>query len=129
MSLSLKRSCLSFACAVFCGTAAFTTLLPAAHADYTGPSEVRQYRTVADILNDPVEDTYVTLRGHITLQLTDKTYQFSDGTGTILVRIGPKEFGGQRIDDKTPVEIWGDTHQDPHRQPWRIDVKRLTVVR
>ena len=84
---------------------------------------------VEEILKNPVDDTYVTLKGNITTQLTDKMYRFTDGTGSINAKIGPKEFAGQRIDDKTRVEIWGEVHNDPLRKDLHLDVKRLSVLR
>ena len=119
--------------AIACGAvllvgASVMCAMNAARAEYVGPSQVKQYKNVAEILKDPVDDVHVTLKGRIPMQLTDKTYQFTDGTGTIDAKIGPKEFAGQRIDANTPVEIWGEVDKDLMQKP-RIDVKRLTVIR
>ncbi len=127
------RKLASRSLAVVCGATILAAsgmmgVMNAAHAEYVGPSKVRQYKNVAEILREPVDDTYVTLRGKIIMQLTDKMYQFSDGSGVVNAKIGPKEFGGQRIDANTPVEIWGKVDKDLMRAP-EIDVKRLTVIR
>ena len=91
------------ASATFLAASGMLCSMNAAYAQYVGPSQVRQYNNVAEILKNPVDDTYVTLKGNITTQLTDKMYRFTDGTGSINAKIGPKEFAGQRIDDKTRV--------------------------
>lgn len=127
------RKLASRSLAVVCGATILAAsgmmgVMNAAHAEYVGPSKVRQYKNVAEILREPVDDTYVTLRGKIIMQLTDKMYQFSDGSGVVNAKIGPKEFGGQRIDANTPVEIWGNIHEDPMRKDLHLDVKRLTIV-
>lgn len=117
------------ASATFLAASGMLCSMNAAYAQYVGPSQVRQYNNVAEILKNPVDDTYVTLKGNITTQLTDKMYRFTDGTGSINAKIGPKEFTGQRIDDKTRVEIWGEVHNDPLRKDLHLDVKRLSVLR
>ena len=113
--------------AVFLVASSVMCAMNAAHAQYAGPSQVKQYKNVAEILKDPVDDVYVTLKGKIPMQVSNKTYQFTDGTGTIDARIGPKEFAGQRIDANTQVEIWGEVDKDVMQKP-KIDVKRLTVI-
>ncbi len=100
----------------------------AAHAQYVGPSQAASYRNVAAILQNPVDDARVTLRGKITSRLSNDRYQFNDGTGTIQVEIDEEDFAGQRIDANTPVEIYGKVDKDWMRAP-EIDVKRITIVR
>lgn len=119
--------------AVVCGAtilaASSMGIMNVAHAEYVGPSKIRQYNNVAEILKSPVDDTRVTLRGKVIMQLSEKMYQFSDGTGVINAKIGPKEFDGVNVDANTPVEIWGKIHEDSMKKDLHIDVRRLNVVR
>ena len=114
--------------AVLIGASGIMCALNTAQAQYVGPVEMQSYKNVAGILKNPVDDTIVTLRGNITKQTGHDMYRFSDGSGTINAKIGPKEFAGQQIGANTRVEIWGEV--DPSRdKPVKIDVKRLTVVK
>ena len=96
-------------------------------AQYVGPTHKSIYGSVADVLKNPIKDVRVTLRGKILSRLSHDRYEFSDGTGTIMVEIDDEDFAGQRVDDKTTVEIWGEVDKDLLR-PAEIDVKRLTVI-
>ena len=127
------RKLASRSLAVVCGATILAAsgmmgVMNAAHAEYVGPSKVRQYKNVAEILREPVDDTYVTLRGKIINRIANDMYQFTDGTGTIKVEIDEEDFAGQRVDANTQVEIWGKVDKDLMRAP-EIDVKRLTVIR
>ena len=55
----------------------------------------------------------------------------ADQKAEVLIEALPwlEEFAGQRIDDKTRVEIWGEVHNDPLRKDLHLDVKRLSVLR
>lgn len=99
-----------------------------ASAQYVGPSQATSYNNVADVLKNPVDDVYVTLRGKLVSRLSHDKYQFSDGTGTITAEIDDKYFAGQRVDANTQVEIWGEIDKDLMRAP-EIDVKRITIIR
>ena len=100
----------------------------AANAQYVGPNQTASYNNVADVLKNPVDDAYVTLRGKIVSRISGDKYQFSDGTGTITAEIDDKYFAGQRVDANTRVEIQGEIDKDLMRTP-EIDVKRVTVIR
>ena len=129
MFKKIAISSFAIACgAVFLVGSSVMCAMNAAHAQYTGPSQVKQYKNVAEILKDPVDDVYVSLKGKIPMQLSNKMYQFTDGTGTIDVKIGPKEFAGQQVNANTQVEIWGEVDKDLMQKP-KIEVKRLTVIR
>lgn len=129
MFKKIAISSFAIACgAVFLVITSVMCAMNAAQAQYVGPSQIKQYQNVAEILKDPVDDVYVSLKGTIARQVSNKIYQFTDGTGTIDVKIGPKEFAGQRVDANTRVEIWGEVDKDLMQKP-KIDVKHLTVIR
>ncbi len=50
--------------AAFMAASGILCTMSTAHAQYVGPSQVKPYRNVAEILKDPADDTHVTLRGH-----------------------------------------------------------------
>lgn len=124
----VSRSLAVVCCATILAAIGMMGVMNTAHAEYVGPSKVKQYKNVAEILREPVDDTYATLRGKIVNRLSDDMYQFSDGTGIIKVEIDEEDFAGQRVDANTQIEIWGKIDKDLMRAP-EVDVKRLTVIR
>lgn len=99
-----------------------------AHAQYAGPGSQPSHATVAEILKNPVDDQPVVLRGLLTKQVSKEKYLFSDGTGEIRVDIDNKRMAGQRIDEKTKVELHGEVEKDFLESP-EIDVDSITVVK
>ncbi len=88
--------------------------LPAS-AQYVGPAAAA---TDVKTLQGSLFDRYVTLTGHITRQLDHDLYEFSDGTGSMLLDVDhdhdhKKHHGfwpwpmGAAIDQSTTVEIQG----------------------
>lgn len=120
MSTHLKARSL-LAAAMITGTFAFP-----AHAQYTGPSEIEQL-TVAEILENPVDDQDVQIQGHLLRQIARKKFIFSDGTGEIVAEIKQKHFAGQSVDDKTQVELVGEVDTSSKRAP-EIEVDSLRVI-
>lgn len=110
-------------------TTLVTTLAASvALAQYTGPSTTTQYRSIADVLKNPVDDAPVTLDGYLIKQVGKEKYIFSDGKSEIRVEIDAKEFPATPIDDKTRVRIRGEVEKDFLDSP-EIDVDSLTVVK
>lgn len=109
---------------VFTALAASAT----AHAQYTGPASQTPHGTVAAVLKDPVDDQAVVLRGFLTKQVGKEKYLFTDGTGEIRVDIDTKRFAGQKIDEKTKVELHGEVEKDFLESP-EIDVDTITIVK
>lgn len=109
--------------------AASATLLAAqpALAQYTGPGAQGVAVSVQDILDNPVDDQRVILRGHLVRQVSDDKYLFSDGLKEIRVEIDRKRFPAQSIDEKTRVEIVGEVEKDFLESP-EIDVEVMRVV-
>lgn len=107
---------------------ATTLAASAALAQYTGPSSTTQYRSIADVLKNPVDDAAVTLEGHLIKQVGKEKYLFSDGTSEIRVEIDAKDFPPTPIDEKTLVQIRGEIEKDFLTSP-EIDVDTLTIVK
>ncbi len=103
-------------------------LSPLASAQYAGPSSAPAYRSVADVVKNPVDDARVDLTGFITKQVGRKKFTFSDGTGEIRVEIDRKYFPATPINDKTRVQIRGEIEKDFLQSP-EIDVDYLAIVK
>ncbi|MFT4173053.1 MAG: NirD/YgiW/YdeI family stress tolerance protein [Rhodocyclaceae bacterium] len=94
---------------------AFATLLvgavvvgsTTAIAQYVGPNGSPQ--TVRQLLDQGRDHEPVVLRGTITRRTAySDLYNFTDGTGSVLIKINDKHWPlGLKVDDKTPVEIVG----------------------
>lgn len=110
------------------GVAAAVACVTSAHAQYAGPSSQVTHNTVAAVLKNPVDDQAVVLRGFLTKKVGNEKYLFSDGTGEIRVDIDNKRFAGQKIDEKTKVELHGEVEKDFLESP-EIDVDSITIVR
>lgn len=106
---------------------AFALISPLASAQYTGPSAMPTYQSVAGVLKNPVDDARVTLEGHILKQISKDKYIFSDGTARITVEIDHKYLPATPINDKTKVRIRGEIETHAGRAP-EIDVEYLTIV-
>lgn len=102
--------------------------MQAAHAQYAGPGSQPAHTTVADVLKHPVDDQQVVLRGFLTKQVGKEKYLFSDGTGEIRVDIDNKRMAGQRIDEKTKIELHGEVEKDFMESP-EIDVDSLVIIK
>lgn len=101
---------------------------PLASAQYLGPSAAPAYRSVADVLKNPVDDAHVVLEGHIVKQIGKKKYTFSDGTAEIRVEIDHKYFPATPVNEKTKVQIRGEIEKDFLQSP-EIDVEYLAIVK
>ncbi|GAA4033929.1 NirD/YgiW/YdeI family stress tolerance protein [Actimicrobium antarcticum] len=113
--------------------AIFATLLaaslaPIAHAQYVGPSTQKVSISIADILNNPVDNQEVVSRGFLISKVGTEKYLFSDGISQIRVEIDTEDFPAQKIDDKTHIEIRGEVEKDYLESP-EIDVKHITILR
>ncbi|HEY6644963.1 NirD/YgiW/YdeI family stress tolerance protein [Povalibacter sp.] len=105
-----------------------TTLVAAAAlGQYSGPSSTTQYRSVAEVLKNPVDDAPVTLEGYIVKQVDKDKYIFSDGTTEIRVEIDAEDFPATPVNEKTRVQIRGEVDKDILNGP-EIDVEAVTLV-
>jgi len=99
-----------------------------AGAQFVGPGVQINANSVKAILQNPVDDTPVTLRGRITKRLSHEKYMFNDGTGEIRVDIDADHFmPGMVFTPETLVEIFGEVDKDP-LWPAEIDVKMIQIV-
>ncbi len=101
---------------------------PLASAQYIGPSTAPTYRSVADVLKNPIDDSPVVLEGHIIKQVGKKKYIFSDGTAEIRVEVDQKYFPTNPINEKTKVQIRGEIEMDFLQSP-EIDIEYLAIIK
>ena len=98
-----------------------------AQAQYVGPSTTTNYKNVAEILKNPVDDTVVVLSGHLLRKVGKEKYIFSDGSAEIRVEVGAKYFPPTPISEKTKVQIRGEVEKEFMSSP-EIDVKGLVIL-
>ncbi|CAM3362423.1 YgiW/YdeI family stress tolerance OB fold protein [Paracidovorax anthurii] len=107
--------------------AAATAVGASAWAQYTGPSATPAYRTVAEVLKNPVDDAPVALSGHLVRQLSKDKYLFSDGTGEIRVDVDARHFPSTAVNEKTRVHLRGEVEKEFLESP-EIDVDSLALA-
>ena len=98
-----------------------------ASAQYVGPSTTPAYRSVGDVLKNPVDDAPVVLVGYLVRQVGKEKYTFSDRTSEIRVDIDSKLFPAVAINDTTRVQIRGEVEKDFMESP-EIDVDSIAIV-
>ncbi len=76
-----------------------------AHAQYVNPNQSTM--TVAEVLTMR-DDTPVVLTGKIDNALGDEKYQFSDGTGSIVIEVDDDSWRNVQITPNDTVQIRGD---------------------
>jgi uncharacterized protein (TIGR00156 family) len=103
-----------------------------AAAQYVGPSTKNAaapvYKSIADVLADPVDDAPVTLEGFLIKEVGKEKYILSDGKSEVRVDIDRKHFPTTPVDDKTRIQIRGEVEKDFMQSP-EIDVDRVTVIK
>ncbi|MEZ5446449.1 MAG: NirD/YgiW/YdeI family stress tolerance protein [Gammaproteobacteria bacterium] len=107
--------------------AALLAVAPFASAQFFGPGAQGSANNVKAVLDDPVDDQYVVLRGNLTSQVGSEKYMFSDGSGQIRVEIDDDVFPRHRIGPDTAVELYGEVEKD-FMQSVEIDVDRMLIV-
>lgn len=87
-----------------------------------------QVTSVQTIMEEPIDDQKVVLRGRVTEHVKDDKYRFSDDTGQILVDIDDDEWPqGNPVPPDLVVEIYGEVDVD-HGKDVKIDVERIVPV-
>jgi len=99
-----------------------------ASAQYVGPSGVETYKTVADILRNPVDDAQVVLSGYLIRKIGKEKYIFSDGVSEMTVDIDDKYFPATPVSEKTKVQIRGEIDKDLLRSP-EVEVDFVSVLK
>ena len=107
--------------------ASLLTVAPFASAQYFGPGAQGASNNIRAVLDNPVDDQYVVLRGNLTSQVGGEKYMFSDGSGQIRVEVDNDEFPRHRIGPETVVELYGEVEKDFMQSP-EIDVDRVLIV-
>ena len=99
-----------------------------AFAQFAGPGTTGGgVTTVKQILERPIDDMWVVLKGNILNQIGHELYMFSDGTGQIAVDIDYKYLPYNRtITPQTIVQIAGEV--DAEYMGVKIDVKQVTII-
>jgi len=100
-----------------------------AFAQFEGPgTTVTRNVTVKQILDNPMDDMLVVLRGRIVSKIAHEKYMFTDDTGQIVVDIDDEYLPYNRsITPKTTIEIAGDVDID--FMELEIDVKQVTIIK
>jgi uncharacterized protein (TIGR00156 family) len=106
---------------------ALLVVAPTAFSQYVGPGALPSANSVKAVLENPIDDQYVVLRGTLTRQLTSEQYEFSDGSGDIRVEIDEEDFPAATVNPTTTVEIAGEVEKD-FLQAIEIDVDRMTII-
>ena len=84
--------------------------------------------SVKAVLQNPVDDMWVTLRGHIIKKISHDKYVFADSTGQIGIDVDDRYFPyGIPITPATFVEISGEIDKEFMSSP-EVDVKKMIVV-
>ncbi len=77
-------------------------------ADFVGPDKTPHYNSVKDVLDTPVDDVKIVLRGKITEKIAHERYKFSDDTGTIIVQIKDRLMKTITVKHTSTIEIYGE---------------------
>jgi uncharacterized protein (TIGR00156 family) len=96
-------------------------------AEYVGPSAVPVYKSIADVLANPVDDAAVSLEGYLIKEVGKEKYILSDGKSEVRVDIDRKYLPTTPINEKTRIQIRGEVEKDYMQSP-EIDVDKVTVL-
>lgn len=96
-------------------------------AQYTGPGSSSEYKSVNDVLNNPIDNSKVVLEGYIINQINAEEYTFSNGKDQIVIEIDRNKFQSS-VDEKTKVRISGEVDKNFMKSP-QIDVDILEIVK
>ncbi len=96
-------------------------------AQYVGPGAQPAVTSLKAVLDRPVDDQLVVLRGTLVKQVSSDKYIFSDGAQEIRVEIDRDVFPARQIGPTTRVEIVGEVEKDFMTSP-EIDVDTLRVI-
>ncbi|ANE32701.1 YgiW/YdeI family stress tolerance OB fold protein [Campylobacter hyointestinalis] len=121
--LSLVAASLAFGAGGYNGQSAIT---PGKSGGYVG-SAAYQNISVKEALSAR-DDTMVSLKGKIVKQIKHDKYEFSDGTGSIIVEIDDDVWRGLFVGSEDLVEIKGEVDNDMLERN-EIDVKYISKVK
>jgi uncharacterized protein (TIGR00156 family) len=104
--------------------AAFVAVAPG-QADYVGPNPAAT--PVARILQNPVAEQLVVVRGQVIKRTGFELYRFKDGSGEITVEIDAELFPRAPLKADTPIELRGRVETGWREGP-RLEALSLTVL-
>lgn len=117
------------AAVIFVATAIFFSFSSDALAEFVGPDQSKRYNTIKDVLDHPVDDVKVSLKGKIITKISWNRYIFKDDTGEITVKIKPHKLAHVEITPETAVEIFGEIEvRYVIGGPIEIEVDHITVI-
>jgi len=92
---------------------------------FTGPTKIITVSQAQSL----VHRTPVIIRGNIVIALGADLYTFSDSSGEIYLRIGPKEWEnfGSTISPSETIEISGELHRDPRDNQRAPEIHARTI--
>ena len=96
-------------------------------AQYTGPIDANVATSVKSILDKPVDDQHVILKGKLIKQISLEKYIFSDGKNQITADIDKDDFPAAPINENTLIEIRGEVKKDLLGAP-EVDVDTVRVL-
>ena len=73
------------------------------------------------------DDSYVSMVGHIVRQTGEDKYEFSDGTNSIILKIKPKVWQGQKVSPKDKIMVMGEVDKEFVGKRM-VKVKALKIV-
>ena len=97
-------------------------------AQYTGPVAASIATSVKAILDKPVDNQNVILKGKLIKQISLEKYIFSDGSNQITADIDKDDFPLAPISENTTIEIRGEVKKDLLGEP-EIDVDTVRVLK
>lgn len=109
---------------------ALTLSAPMAWAQYAGPDmdAAAQATTVRQLLASGKDDQYVVLRGRIQKRIDDEEYQFTDGTGDMVVEIKHERWPETRaVNEQDTVELTGEYDKEL-MGPSKLKVKQVKMI-
>ena len=84
------------------------------------PMSVAEVRKLSD-------DAYVTMAGHIVKRLSSDEYDFTDGTGNVVVKIKGKVWKGLTVTPKDEIIIVGEADKD--LTSFKVDAKSISLAK
>lgn len=95
--------------------------------DYYDNQRFRSVGTVAELLGMSFyDDVPVNFTGTVGKQLGYEHYEFSDGTGTVVVEIEAEDFWGKPVNPGTKVNLFGEA--DREGAGIVVDVENIRVI-
>lgn len=118
----------NFIIAIIASVMIFGAFPKKALSKFIGPDKSAQYNTVKDVLEHPIDDVKVHLKGKITSKIAWNRYLFKDGTGEIVVKIKPKKLAHVDITPDSEIEIFGEIEVKFLASAVEIEVDHLNAL-